>query len=1349
MTRNRVRKNKLTKTVIASVVLASSVVPALVLDVETAKAAEMVAISGFHQSGYMAIKDMEKGTSFEFGGSVFIILDPSTGYAIKEDVLDIGYVAFDSTRNNVFNPNDTDNIANYLNTTYLNSFSPEDQALILDTQWGINSLDENEVGYGGRVSTLTNAQMKEKENLTKVTAKVGLLSASEMITYYKYYSKRNNNTGFLEGPGTHNWLRIAYSKATTSDMWVDTSNGSISNLTSSYTSAKVRPTLYLDPTYEATTYDYKYTTADGEAEIIKYYGHDTDLVIPNELDGFLVTSIGDKAVYENSVVTTLTLNENLKKIGNNAFYNNKNITAINFNQNLKEIKSYAFAGIDYLKVATLPEGLETIDTKAFSGTDLEELTIPSTVTTIGTDAFKNSPATLKKVYVLSKYVRYISNDINSISLHTTGLIYGYEGSTTQTLYNTQGFVALPEGAKSPTVTSNIISGQSYKGSIKPTFNIQNAESVEYTLNGEPYDGLSPIKQTGQNTLTVKAINGVLSTTKTYNFNITENSIPTVKGTIDSKQVKPNKVLTVELSKLFSDLDLDTLTYEVESESTRFNEAWIVGNSLKFVGEVEDVYKLKVRATDGYDYSDFIEFNVNVSEDGSVENPIEPPLDPNEPDVLNEAPVLLNGLPNQIVKEREVFRVNIKDLFFDADTEKLDYIVETSDSNISKAWVDNLGNLKFVGDYADDFSVTVKAFDGKSYSDSFTFSIKVVKEEVLAPPIKEDLVPVDSLKSTNSEVISLSLNKLDGGKSINLSGLLRNVDMSGKTLEVLNTNEGIANYTYDNVKQVITFEPTSSGFTNIQVIASDGVNEVVLLFMIDVTENPNASQEYIANGKIYLDAEAYVVALDKVYPSNEAINYTVSIDEELAKDESDTNLPDMVEQDVLLMSVSPLNARVLLANTPSTFVYKVPAGVTTTTLYEGNDLVIRLINGKLVTEGKKAGNYTVNIQAETASGQLNPVTFNLEILSQVGGEGSDNSNNGSNGSGNGSGNSNSGSNGSGNSSSGDNGGSNVGGSGSDSNSNGDSSTGGGTGSDNGDNGTGDENGSENGDGSEIVTPTGDLTEGENGDLIIEIAPGKPTIDDTIDIVIDDDSINISNGDKEYDSSISNGLASYANKRVIRDEGNGVFSTVPHFVEDNKLHIKTKNPNGLVITSRVTSNFLDTKGLFSEKEVEDLYNYLIVNGTTATTYSPNADITRGQFSVMIARALELKPSSKTNKFDDASGKWYADQVQALYETGIITGFTDGTFGGEKKLSRQQAAAMITRMLEYMEVDTEPTKKVELGDMDRISDYAKDAVQFLAEHDVLNSGEDTNFNPYNNLTRAQMAKVLMRSLQISDWY
>ncbi|UZN01341.1 S-layer homology domain-containing protein (plasmid) [Lysinibacillus sp. MHQ-1] len=127
---------------------------------------------------------------------------------------------------------------------------------------------------------------------------------------------------------------------------------------------------------------------------------------------------------------------------------------------------------------------------------------------------------------------------------------------------------------------------------------------------------------------------------------------------------------------------------------------------------------------------------------------------------------------------------------------------------------------------------------------------------------------------------------------------------------------------------------------------------------------------------------------------------------------------------------------------------------------------------------------------------------------------------------------------------------------------------------------------------------------------------------------------------------------------------------------------------MITDRVTVPFKDIKGLFSYDEVEDLYNYLIVNGTTASTYSPNKDLKRGEFSAMLARALELSPKNENYQFKDVNV--YKKEVQALHEAGIITGFPDGSFGESKTLTRQEAAAMIGRMLNYMGVNTRTIEK-----------------------------------------------------------
>ena len=227
--------------------------------------------------------------------------------------------------------------------------------------------------------------------------------------------------------------------------------------------------------------------------------------------------------------------------------------------------------------------------------------------------------------------------------------------------------------------------------------------------------------------------------------------------------------------------------------------------------------------------------------------------------------------------------------------------------------------------------------------------------------------------------------------------------------------------------------------------------------------------------------------------------------------------------------------------------------------------------------------------------------------------------------------------------------------------------------------------------------------------------------------------------------------FKNARAVRVI-DGKVTTVSHYTDGDDLKITSNNLKDVFITSRVTAPFNDVaKTDWYYQDVQDIFNYGITQGTTSTTYSPLANITRAQFATMIARALELTNTDKDSQYtlSDLTGKWYANEVQMLVDLGIVKGYTDGTFGGENKLTRQQAATMVVRMLKYMDVDTTPKGNVALADMDRISDYAKEAVQYLASQDVLISGKDIKFNPYNNLTRAQMAKVLMRSLRLSDSY
>lgn len=126
---------------------------------------------------------------------------------------------------------------------------------------------------------------------------------------------------------------------------------------------------------------------DGTITITKYNGRETEVFIPNKLDGKDVTAIGERAFYEREL-TKITLPETLNLIGKHAFNKNK-LTTVDIPEGVTFIDSFAFRQNKIEKI-TFPNTLETIGSYAFTTNKLTEVEIPDSVTDIGIWAFKSN-----------------------------------------------------------------------------------------------------------------------------------------------------------------------------------------------------------------------------------------------------------------------------------------------------------------------------------------------------------------------------------------------------------------------------------------------------------------------------------------------------------------------------------------------------------------------------------------------------------------------------------------------------------------------------------------------------------------------------------------------------------------------------------------------------------------------------------------------------------------------------------------------------------------------------------------------------------------------------------------------
>lgn len=151
------------------------------------------------------------------------------------------------------------------------------------------------------------------------------------------------------------------------------------------------------------------------------------------------------------------------------------------------------------------------------------------------------------------------------------------------------------------------------------------------------------------------------------------------------------------------------------------------------------------------------------------------------------------------------------------------------------------------------------------------------------------------------------------------------------------------------------------------------------------------------------------------------------------------------------------------------------------------------------------------------------------------------------------------------------------------------------------------------------------------------------------------------------------------------------------------------------------------------VKALADYGVIDGYSDGTFRPDNHITRAELCKMINVLFNFTDVG-INDFTDVSyNDWYYMQVLIANEYEYIEGFEDGTFRGNNKVTREQACVIINRITPLLEIEN----TVEITDY--VSDWAYEAVQMIANHKLLKTGENGNFRAKDNITRGELAMLL----------
>lgn len=201
------------------------------------------------------------------------------------------------------------------------------------------------------------------------------------------------------------------------------------------------------------------------------------------------------------------------------------------------------------------------------------------------------------------------------------------------------------------------------------------------------------------------------------------------------------------------------------------------------------------------------------------------------------------------------------------------------------------------------------------------------------------------------------------------------------------------------------------------------------------------------------------------------------------------------------------------------------------------------------------------------------------------------------------------------------------------------------------------------------------------------------------------------------------------------------------------VTTYTVDKLTVSTRIEVEFTDGKLPFTDVHETDwfyndvlfVYEEGLFAGTSDTTFSPNAAMTRAMLVTVLYR-LEGEPAvSGRSGFSDVTfNSYYEDAVTWAADNGIVNGTSITTFSPNANVTREQMAAILYRYAQYKKYNTAASSSLNgFTDQASVSGYATASLEWAVAEKLVN-GSAGKLMPTGNATRAQVAAILHRFVE-----
>jgi len=215
--------------------------------------------------------------------------------------------------------------------------------------------------------------------------------------------------------------------------------------------------------------------------------------------------------------------------------------------------------------------------------------------------------------------------------------------------------------------------------------------------------------------------------------------------------------------------------------------------------------------------------------------------------------------------------------------------------------------------------------------------------------------------------------------------------------------------------------------------------------------------------------------------------------------------------------------------------------------------------------------------------------------------------------------------------------------------------------------------------------------------------------------------------------------------ITEDGKLVY--VGGTLKDGVLAVKVSKPGRYILLEYERSYSDVSDSHWAYRAIRAASAKHLMNGLPDGTFAPHEPMTRAQLVSIIARALKLEASGVAPFKDVEAGSWYAVDIAAAFESGIINGKTPELFGPNDTITREEAAVMLLRAYEKLVGEVTITSRYAYEDAGQISPWALEAVMKAWELGLMVGKGANRFDPQGLVTRAEGAQLMVNFISLLD--